>query len=364
MKKVAVALSGGVDSAVAALSFLRHGCEVVGLTMFLHRCGKKIAGESNVDTAAAEVCRVLGIEHKIVDLEKEFTHRVLESAWRSYDNGLTPNPCAVCNRHVKFGALLEYALCCGADALATGHHARVYRTPDFCAVRKGVDARKDQSYFLFALTGEQLSKVYLPVGDMTKDEVRRIAMDAGLPNHDKQESQDSCFGTAAERFSETLRNMFEASPRPGRFVSPQGECLGRHEGIHLFTVGQRRGLGIALGAPAYVVSINPATADVLVSTDESLLFSDSMDVADINWQIHPRFIAEKQGTSPSDPLDCGIRIRYRSCIVPAKLTVSGEYTASARFASPQRAITPGQAAVFYDGDLLIGGGWIQPKIET
>jgi tRNA-uridine 2-sulfurtransferase len=357
-KKVVVAVSGGVDSAVAALLYQQKGYEVIGVTMYLHKCGGSGEGGSNVDDAAKEVCDKLGIEHLVLNAEDKFTKIVLNPSWEEYNAGRTPNPCAICNRHIKFGALLDYALELGAEGLVTGHHTQILRTSQFTTIKKGSDPNKDQSYFLFALTQEQLAKIHMPIGEITKQDVRNIAEEAGLPNHRKKESQDACFGYDDEAFSETLRKMFKGTPKPGRFISPDGKELGQHKGVHQFTIGQRRGLGIALGAPAYVVNLNAETGDVIISTDESLLFSDTFEVKDLNWQITPELLAEKRSTQFKDSFDCGIRVRYRSGILPGTVTIKDKNTVIAKFAEPQRAITPGQAAVFYEEDLLIGGGWI------
>jgi len=357
-KKIVVAISGGVDSAVAALIYQQKGYEVIGVTMYLHKCGGSGKGGSNVDDAAKEVCSKLGIKHLIFNAEKKFTEIVLNPSWEEYNAGRTPNPCAICNRYIKFGALLDYALGLGAEGLVTGHHTQILRTAEFTTIRKGADPGKDQSYFLFALTQEQLQKIHMPIGKITKQDVRDIAKKNLLPNHQKRESQDACFGYDDEAFSETLRKLFKGTPKPGRFLTSDGKELGKHKGVHQFTIGQRRGLGIALGAPAYVVNLNAETGDVIVSTDESLLFSDTFEVKNMNWQITPELLAEKRGTIINESFDCGMRVRYRSGISPGTVTLKDNNTVIAKFAEPQRAITPGQAAVFYEDDLLIGGGWI------
>jgi len=362
-KKIVIAISGGVDSAVAALIYKEKGYEVIGVTMYLHKCGGSGENGSNVDDAAKEVCDFLEIEHLILDASEDFQNIVLNPSWDIYNSGKTPNPCALCNRSIKFGALLDYALELGAEGLVTGHHTRIVRNSQFITIQKGSDPNKDQSYFLFGLTQKQLSKIYMPIGDITKDQVRQIAKDANLPNYKKSDSQDACFGYDNEPFPETLRKLFDGTPKIGNFISPDGEILGKHNGIHQFTIGQRRGLGIALGAPAYVIKLDPLSGDVTISTDESLLSSDTFIIKDINWQITPEKLAKLRdpngdGEFANNSFECDMRVRYRSGISPATITLSDNNTAIAKFATSQRAITPGQAAVLYENDLLIGGGWI------
>lgn len=354
-KKIIAAISGGVDSSVAAAIFVEKGYEVIGVTLKMKSCDENVEKaksccgiDDNMQARAAAA--LLGIPHYFLDVRTDFSDKVLRRAWDEYSSARTPNPCALCNRHLKFGKLIEYARSIGAEGVITGHYSRIISENGKNVLRRGFDTAKDQSYFLFALTSEQLSMSFMPLGTMTKPEVREYARKISLPNAEKIESQDACFGIKDESFAETLRKLFKSPPIKGYFVDDSGKVLGRHDGLHQFTIGQRKGLGIAMGKPAYISRIDLKTGDITLSTDEQKLLSASLLVSDINWQQQPS----------ADEFECDVQIRYRS--KPARALVSKVPDSASymvRFASPQRAVTPGQAAVFYDADLLLGGGWIE-----
>ena len=355
-EKVVVAISGGVDSAVAALWCLRQGYDVIGATLYLHNTGSGIDG-TNIEHTAEEVCKFLGIEHVIIDAKENFTNKVLRVSDEDYQLARTPNPCTVCNRDIKFTELLNFADLRNVDKLVTGHHTKLIKTDDFITIKKGSDNNKDQSYFLFALLPEQLKRILMPIGAMTKEEVRKIAEEAGISSWDKKESQDTCFAVDGQNFSETLRQLFNSKAVQGYFTLPDGTKIAPHKGIHNYTIGQRRGLGIALGKPAFVVDINAKTGNVIVSTDESLLLKTSCKAEKVNWIIPYQYMM-KHNKYSENQFCCEVKVRYRSHSTPAIITLDDEDKITIQFKTPQRAVTPGQAAVLYKDDLLIGGGWI------
>jgi tRNA-specific 2-thiouridylase len=258
-----------------------------------------------------------------------------------------------CNRRIKFGALLDAARELGAELIATGHHARIIRGDSRgIHVARGADPAKDQSYFLSRLTPEQLTAALFPVGEMSKDQVRAKARELGLSAVNRPESQDVCFSSGNANYAEILRARYQSPVREGFFIEAEtGERLGRHRGVHLYTIGQRKGLGIALGRPAYVTAIDPAAAAVFVSTDESRLWSSTMTVSDLNWQM--------DGFAGRGGFACLAQIRYQHRAAPAEVFPAADgASAEVRFQSPQKALTPGQAAVLYDGDEVIAVGWI------
>ncbi len=353
-KKLVAAISGGVDSSVAAAMAIEQGCELIAVTLKMRSCEnppdkrKSCCGIED-DMFARGTAEKLGIPHYFLNTKEQFEEKVLRSAWQEYSLGRTPNPCALCNRYLKFGALLDYAVKIGAGGIITGHYSKIERTESGVSLHRGVDPGKDQSYFLFGLTPEQLGKSYMPLGSFTKSEVREKARMFGLPNAEKTESQDACFGFRDETFAQTLCSLFKGNPKKGFIKDKSGKIVGEHGGVHLFTIGQRKGLGIALGAPAYVVGISAESGDVIVSKDENDLFSDRLTASRLNWQA-----ADFAGLAFS----CLVQIRYRSRAVNAEVTPLSEDRVEVKFEKPLRAITPGQAVVFYENDRLIGGGWI------
>ena len=336
--KIVAALSGGVDSTVAAALALKEGAEVIGVTLAMKHPdpafsdAQRCAGQADLDAVKA-VADKLGIEHVVLDRFPLFRDRVLRPAAETYLQGRTPNPCCVCNAEVKFAALLDYARSIGADKVITGHYARI--DGNF-RLRRGADPIKDQTYFLYRLTPDMLKNIDFPVGDMPKSEVRRIAAELDMPTAERPDSQDACFMAEGETFGETLRRLFDLPAKPGTFFY-RGKKVGTHPGIHQYTLGQRKGLRVALGQRGYVSQIRQ-DGNIELETDENRLFSRGFTLQDICGEL------PEQGL---------VQIRYRS--KPVLASVSGNVVTTAE---PQRAVTPGQSAVFYDGDILLGGGVI------
>ena len=362
-RRVLVAMSGGVDSSVTAALLKERGFDVIGATLRLCDLEEDTEGNPCCSTdgaaQAAKIAEFLGITHHIVDCRAKFEQMVLRPAWADYARGRTPNPCILCNRRIKFGTLLDYADALGAYRLATGHHARV-REDDKSgkpALLRGRDREKDQSYFLFALDSRQLSSALLPVGDLSKDDVRARARDFGLPNAERPDSQDACFTVAGEQFAETLRRKFNQPATPGPIIDAWGKILGNHQGLHNFTVGQRRGLRLALGQRIWVRSIHPETARVVVTSEKDELLAGGLIASEVTWSPSSRDVR------PGDSLQCQVQVRSRHHPAPARVVRMENRMAEVKFESPQRAVTPGQAAVFYDEDMVIGGGWIEQTIS-
>lgn len=342
--KVAVALSGGVDSSVAAALALEAGHEVIGVTLRLKHPDPEFSASqtcaSKEDMAAVQqICAKLGIEHRVLDEYPAFEERILRPAAAEYAKGRTPNPCCDCNLKVKFGLLIDFARREGCAKLLTGHYARIEETNGLYHLLRGDDRQKDQSYFLWRLRQEELAMIDFPVGKLAKDAVRAIAARYGFVTSDKPDSQDACFQVPGECFGETLRRLAGLPPLPGRFLY-RGKVVGRHPGIHLYTVGQRKGLGVALGIPGYVRAIDPETGDIELETDPEKLIAASFSVSELNWQFGD--------THPDE-----VQIRYRSKPVPCRIEGPRVFPET-----PLRAVTPGQSAVFYRGNLLLGGGVI------
>jgi tRNA-specific 2-thiouridylase len=354
-KRIVTAMSGGVDSSVAAALLLEQGFDVVGVSLQLQACHESVEGRSCCGTDAIAQARAaaghLGIHHYVLDCRQIFEKTVLLRSWEEYSRGRTPNPCVICNERIKFGLLLDYAGSLGSGKLATGHYARIgVRKNGDAFLMRGADARKDQSYFLFSICPDRLSAVIFPVGGLTKDTVRSMARRMGLPNADRQESQDACFAAKGTAYPEGLRRRFNEAVKPGPFLDEQGRSLGMHSGIHRFTVGQRRGLGIALGSPAWVQSIDPRSASVFLTTRKDGLIARGLIATDVRWHaFSPRF----------KRLRCTVQVRYNQAPVFATVEPDGSATTvRVRFDDPLRAVTPGQAVVFFSGDRVLGGGWI------
>jgi tRNA-specific 2-thiouridylase len=344
----AAAMSGGVDSSAAALLLLREGRELLGLTLRLFN-----GGEEGTDAAA--VAAQLGFPHRTLDMRREFRSGVIDPFAAEYERGRTPNPCVLCNRAVKFGALLRKAEELGCGRLATGHYARA----DYDAgagrwlLKKAAHPDKDQSYVLAMLTQEQLSRVLFPLGELSKEEVRAVAQEAGLANAKKKESQDICFIPDGD-YGAFLRRHTGRDYPPGPFVFEDGTPLGRHRGIVDYTVGQRRGLGVSSSSGRlYVKEVRPADNTVVLS-DNAALFSRSLEGSALNLIACSRL---------DGPVRLRAKIRYRMAEQPCTVEQTGEDTVRLAFDSPQRAVTPGQSVVFYDGDTVVGGAVIERSMD-
>ena len=356
--RVVVAMSGGVDSSVAALLLRRAGWDVVGVTLKLYSLDESELPDDHQGCCtlddvedARSVCRKLGIPHYVLNMEREFRDQVMDYFVAEYRRGRTPHPCIACNDKIKFSQLMARADALGAQYVATGHYARVERGSGDAVLRKGMDQAKDQSYVLFGMTQEQLSRTLLPVGGYTKGEIRQLAVEAGLITADKPESQDICFIPLGD-YHEFLRQR--TSGVPGEIVDLDGTVLGNHQGIEFFTVGQRRGLGLSktTGEPRFVVRVE-ADANRVVVGPESALYAEEAGLSGVNYV---------SGETPADGTPISVKIRYKAYEAPATLHPHSGGTV-VRFREPQRAVTPGQAAVFYDGDTLLGGGTIEPPEE-
>jgi tRNA-specific 2-thiouridylase len=344
--KVAIAMSGGVDSSVAAALLQEEGHEVIGLTMQLFSRHNNGGGRDACEDARKVASR-LGIPHYVVDFRELFARTIIDDFCREYNQGRTPNPCVLCNNLIKFGALWKKAAGLGADCLATGHYARVVREGDEVLLKKGADTKKDQSYFLCRLTREQLGHVLFPVGHLTKTEVRRIARQKGLPATSRPESREICF-IPDNDLAGFLKSHSPQPSRPGPILDGRGTVVGEHRGIGSYTIGQRHGLGIAAAEPLYVTAIAPDRNAVIVGT-KAHTYGTELVAGSLNWlAIDP----------PALPINVKARVRYRHPEVDATLTPldDGEYYVN--FAAPQAAITPGQTIAFYDGDTVLGGGMI------
>ena len=350
--RIVVAMSGGVDSSVAAARLVREGHDVIGLSMQLYDQSQgdiKFGSCCTIDDLydARRVAVTIGIPHYIVNFERKFEEHVVSDFVREYAAGRTPIPCVHCNGDLKFASLVERAEGFDAEAVATGHFAQVDfdETTRRYRLKKGVDRQKDQSYFLFTLTQAQLARARFPVGALDKAAVREEARRLGLNVAEKKDSQEICFVAAGEH--PEFVGARAAVPA-GAIRDGQGRVLGRHEGVHRFTIGQRKGLGLATGIPLYVVGIDAEDASVTVGPREALE-RGTLTASRVNWMT---------GETPASAIRASARIRYRHREAAATIAPVGDSRASVTFDTPQSAITPGQAVVFYDGDVVLGGGWI------
>ncbi|MBQ7563041.1 MAG: tRNA 2-thiouridine(34) synthase MnmA [Lachnospiraceae bacterium] len=360
--KALIAMSGGVDSSLAARLMQEQGYECIGCNMRLYMDCSGFDNEEELPVSerprktccsakdaedAKQVAELLGMPFFVLDLSYDFQKQVIDKFVSSYEKGLTPNPCIDCNRYMKFGRLLERAELEGCEKVVTGHYARLEENDGEYYLKKAVDESKDQSYVLYCLPKEILGHLAFPLGELTKAEVRRRAEGHGFVNAHKRESQDICF-VPDGNYAEVIKKRTGKDYEPGNFVDRNGNILGRHKGIIHYTIGQRKGLGIAFGEPRYVAKLDMEKNEVVLATDADL-FSKTVRVADANW-----LVARKQG-----PFRCQAKIRYRQKEQPATVTPEDNDSFTIEFDEPQRAITPGQAAVLYDGDIVLGGGVIQ-----
>lgn len=358
-ERIVAAMSGGVDSSVAAALLLGQGFEVMGITLQLQACSETAPGNSCCGADGVAQARAaaghLGIAHYVLDCREAFERKVLLPSWQEYRRGRTPNPCVICNEQIKFGVLLDYAKRLGAEKIATGHYARIGARKDGRAfILRGADVRKDQSYFLFAVDSGKLSKALFPVGGYSKETVRDMARRMGLRNADRMESQDACFSTKETGYAEILRQRFNQGASPGPILDETGRLLGMHEGIHRFTIGQRRGIGVALGSPAWVKSIDPERCAVFLTTTKERLAAWGLIATGVGWHaLTPKF----------KRLRCSVQVRYNQAPVSAIVERQEQNTVLVRFDRPVTAVCPGQAAVFYSGARLLGGGWIDRAMD-
>jgi len=351
MARVVAAMSGGVDSSVTAALLKEQGHEVIGVHMKLHDAnpGAEAGTCCGLDDAldARRVADQLGIPFYVMNLREAFQKAVMDDFATNYIRGYTPNPCIHCNGVLKFRVLLQRSLALGASHLATGHYARIARGP---MLRRAIDPAKDQSYFLFPITSKALAKTMFPLGGMTKPEVRAHANRFGLRTAQKPESMDVCFLPEHNHtdFVKGLRPEVDAS---GEIVDESGRVLGYHDAYFRYTVGQRKGLGVALGYPAYVIRVEPETKRVVVGTKDSLVHH-GLHARDCNWFRDP---------VEGEKLD--VRIRHRGGTLPCTIHPDGD-NVTVSFLEPGRAVSPGQAAVFYQGDVVVGGGWITKALDA
>jgi tRNA-specific 2-thiouridylase len=370
---IAVAMSGGVDSSTVAAMLHGEGRQVIGLTMQLWNqrrlpalavaaTGGRCCSLDDVHDAR-RVAEHLGIPYYVLNFEERFEREVVRPFLDEYLAGRTPIPCTLCNNFLKFDQFLETAAGLGAERIATGHYARITRrdATGRWQLWRGRDAAKDQTYFLFGLRQEQLARALFPLGELTKPQVRDLARALQLPVAEKDDSQEICFVPNGDYAAFLNAYMAErgapAEPSRGEIVTMDGRVVGEHAGVHNFTVGQRRGLGIATGAPLYVIATEPATQRVVVGSNHELL-RDRLTASDVNWISIG---------APGEPVRAEVKIRNKHVAAPATITaVAGATRVEVAFDQPQRAVTPGQAAVFYQGDLVLGGGWIdsEPAAKT
>lgn len=357
-KRVVVAMSGGVDSSVTAALLQQQGYEIIGVTMNLFSLARKYCRSESLRSCcgwkavedAHHVATILGIEHNIADLRKEFEQKVISDFSQEYARGRTPNPCIRCNQFIKFSDLMKRAGKLEAEYLATGHHARILydeQTGKYL-LKKGKDPEKDQSYFLYPLTQKQLSRSLMPVGHLTKEEVRQKAQKFGLPVAKRPESQEICF-VLNNDYSGFLRQRIPDAFRPGPIIDPENKVLGKHKGIATYTIGQRRGIGIASPHPLYVLEIQSEKNLVVVGTNQQLYRKRLLAS-----QIH--LISDQK---MKRPMAVKAKIRYKHKEARALLNPLDSGMAIVEFEKPQRAITPGQSVIFYDEDVVLGGGIIE-----
>lgn len=359
MEKALIGMSGGVDSSVAALLMQQQGCDCIGATLRLF--GNEALGQDQESTCcslddvedARSVARKLGIPHYTFNFQDEFRCRVMDKFVRCYEQGATPNPCIDCNRFLKFGSMLRRARELGCDYVVTGHYARIRQDPDTgrYLLYKAADPAKDQTYFLYCLDQKQLAHIQFPLGSLTKSEVRQIAEAHGFINARKHDSQDICFVPDGD-YKAFMERFTQKQYAPGDFLDWEGNIVGRHQGAVGYTLGQRKGLGLAMGTPVYVCAKDMTRNTVTVGPNEAL-FSQGLVADDWFWFPFPTL---------TEPMEVTAKIRHSQFEQPAAVYPQTDGTARVIFRNPVRAITPGQAVVLYQGDLVIGGGTIREPL--
>ncbi|MEW9096167.1 MAG: tRNA 2-thiouridine(34) synthase MnmA [Clostridiaceae bacterium] len=353
-KKVFVGMSGGVDSSVTAHILKEQGYEVVGMTMKVfpgNKCKNGLTESEMIIENARKVCKDLNIEFVAVDLIEEFNDKVVDYFMNEYVNGRTPNPCVQCNKYIKFDAFLKKALELGADYIATGHYSKVKKIEDRYLIYRGDDERKDQSYMFYNLQQHQLKHVLMPCGDYTKSQIREIAKEIGLEVHNKKDSEEICFIPDNNHGRFILEN-YKGSIQEGEFVDKNGKVLGKHKGLIYYTIGQRKGLGIALGKPSFVIDIIPSKNQVVIG-DEEEIFKTELIAKDFNFIPFDKL---------ENKMKVEAKIRYAAKPSPATIEVIHGDKLKVIFDEPQRAITKGQSVVFYLENLLLGGGIIDSML--
>ncbi len=356
-KKIVVAMSGGVDSTTVAAMLKKQGHEVIGITMQLLDYTDAEGGCCGFDHVvdARRTSEELGIPHYVVNFTDEFKKHVLTDYVDKYESGKTPIPCIPCNQFVKFDLLLKRALELGADYLATGHYARIEEKNGVYTLKKALDETKDQTYFLYTLGQKELSKLMFPLGDRTKVQVRELAREFNLRPADKPDSTGVCFAPTGN-YRDYLKARSEFKESEGEIVNTEGAVLGTHKGVFSYTVGQRRGLGIATGKPMYVARIEPGENRVVVG-DDNILYRDKLIAQNITWIDNI-----SDNSEITDILKVKAKVRYRHPASDATVTMQSETDAIVEFKDRQRAITPGQAVVFYSDEKVLGGGWIDKVV--
>ena len=342
-KRVMAAMSGGVDSSLVAAVLMEQGYEVIGVTMSLGETSRQAVEDAKI------VAEYLGIEHYVADFETLFKETVIGSFLSEYAAGRTPNPCVICNEHVKFGGLIRFMHKLGCDYMATGHYARVIydNHRGRYAIQKGRDEHKDQSYMLYRLGQDILKHLLLPLGNFTKQDTRQLSREKGLPVAEKPESQDICF-IQDNDYKRFIKENNPGCLKPGEITDTSGRILGRHDGLPLYTIGQRKGMGIAAAEPLYVARLDTEENRVIAGTAAEL-FSSSFTASGVKWQLLD---------NPGESFEADIKVRYGNRMTAGRVNPLGHNRVRVELDTPVRAITPGQSAVFYIGDLLAGGGFI------
>lgn len=353
--RVIAAMSGGVDSAYAASVLHEQGYEVIGVTLKLHECGTRTASPSccgtDSITKARSTALTLGIRHYVHECVAEFQELVLKTSWEEYSSGRTPSPCLLCNERVKFGLLMDFADRLGATHIATGHYSSIETDPDGTSyLLRGADRNKDQSYFLAGLTQDQLKRIIFPLGQVNKSEVRAYTASKNLPSAGSPESQDACLTGDFNSFSEMLKNRFNGEDRTGTIEDEEGTVLGKHKGLHSFTIGQRKGLGLGTHKPLWVKDLCTEKNTVIVTDSPENLLHRTVRISGLT-------VPEKYAVRNHFP--CEAQIRYRQKPQKAEVSLMPDGRAVITFESPVSAAAPGQAAVIYDGNRVLGRGWIE-----